>query len=132
INEGSMLKMDIEQEVSSLASAAASAADIVTNKRSLKTTVLVEDGQTLVLGGLIDDTVRTRDEKVPLLGDIPLLGKLFSYKSTNKVKQNLMVFLHPTILRDTAVADYYTGEKYSYLRQKQLKRKREKAELMIE
>ena len=132
INEGSMLKMDIEQEVSSLASAAASAADIVTNKRSLKTTVLVEDGQTLVLGGLIDDTVRTRDEKVPLLGDIPVLGKLFSYKSTNKVKQNLMVFLHPTILRDTSVADYYTGEKYSYLRQKQLTRKREKAELMID
>lgn len=132
INEGNMLKMDIEQEVSSLASAAASASDIVTNKRSLKTTVMVEDGQTLVLGGLIDDTVRTRDEKVPLLGDIPLLGKLFSYKSTTKMKQNLMVFLHPRILRDTAVADYYTGEKYSYLRQKQLRRREEKAELMID
>jgi len=132
INEGSMLKMDIEQEVSSIAPAAQSASDIVTNKRSLKTTVLVEDGQTLVLGGLIDDTVRTRNEKVPLLGDIPVLGALFRYKSTTKVKQNLMVFLHPTILRETSVADYYTGEKYSYLRQQQLQRQRDKAELMID
>ncbi|MDX1608954.1 MAG: type II secretion system secretin GspD [Halofilum sp. (in: g-proteobacteria)] len=132
INEGSMLKMEIEQEVSSLASTAQSASDIVTNKRSLKTTVLVEDGQTLVLGGLIDDTVRTRDEKVPLLGDIPLLGALFRYKSSTQVKQNLMVFLHPTILRDPALADFYTGEKYSYLRQQQLQRREQGAELMID
>jgi len=132
INEGSMLKMNIEQEVSSLASTSQSASDIVTNKRSLKTTVMVEDGQTLVLGGLIDDTVRTRDEKVPLLGDIPLLGYLFRYKETTKVKQNLMVFLHPRILRDRGLAEHYTGEKYSYLRQQQLRRKREGAELMID
>jgi len=132
INEGSTLKMDIEQEVSSIASTSQAASDIVTNKRSLKTTVMVEDGQTLVLGGLIDDTVRTRDEKVPLLGDIPLLGYLFRFKSTNKVKQNLMVFLHPRILQDRALAEQYTGEKYSYLRQQQLRRKREGAELMID
>lgn len=132
INEGSMLKMNIEQEVSSLASTSQSASDIVTNKRSLKTTVLVEDDQTLVLGGLIDDTIRTRDERVPLLGDIPLLGYLFRYKSTSKVKQNLMIFLHPRILRDRGLAEYYTGEKYSYLRQQQLRRKQEGSELMIE
>ncbi len=132
INEGSMLKMEIEQEVSNIASSAQSAADIVTNKRSLQTTVLVEDGQTLVLGGLIDDTVRTRDEKVPLLGDIPLLGYLFRYKSSTQVKQNLMVFLHPTILRDPELANLHTGEKYSFLRQKQLQRSEEGAELMID
>jgi len=132
INEGSMLKMNVEQEVSSLTSTAVSASDIVTNKRSLKTTVMIEDGQTLVLGGLIDDTVRTREEKVPLLGDIPVLGHLFRFKSTSKVKQNLMVFLHPRILHDRGLAEYYTGEKYSHLRQQQLRRKRERAELMID
>lgn len=132
INEGSMLKMEIEQEVSSIASTAQSASDIVTNKRSLRTTVLVEDGQTLVLGGLIDDSVRIREEKVPLLGDIPLLGHLFRFKSTTQVKQNLMVFLHPTILRDPELANLHTGEKYSYLRQQQLKRSKQGAALMIE
>jgi len=123
INEGNTVKMDIEQEVSSIASTAQTASDVVTNKRSLKTTVLVEDDQTLVLGGLIDDTVRTTNERVPLLGDIPVLGHLFRYKSTSKTKQNLMVFLHPRILRDKRLANYYTGEKYNYLRQEQLKRK---------
>jgi len=120
INEGSTIKLDIEQEVSTVSAASLVASDVVTNKRSIQTTVLVDDGQTLVLGGLINDELRDRQEKVPLLGDIPVLGHLFKYRSTEKVKQNLMVFLHPKILRDIATGNTYTGEKYNYLRAQQL------------
>ena len=119
INEGNTIKLDIEQEVSNVARAS-SASDIVTNKRSIKTTVMVEDGQTLVLGGLIADELRDREEKVPFLGDIPILGYLFRHQSTEKVKQNLMVFLHPVIMRDLNTSNFYTGEKYNYLRARQL------------
>ena len=132
INEGNTVKMNIEQEVSSLSSSAQTTSDVVTNKRSLKTTVLVQDDQTLVLGGLIDDTVRTTDERVPLLGDIPVLGRLFQYQRTNKIKQNLMVFLHPRILREKQLADYYTGEKYNYMRAEQVDRQRKQQTLMID
>ncbi len=132
INEGDTVKMDIEQEVSSLSSSSQTTSDVVTNKRSLKTTVLVQDDQTLVLGGLIDDTVRTTDERVPLLGDIPVLGRLFQYQRTNKIKQNLMIFLHPRILREKGLADHYTGEKYNYMRAEQADRQRKKQTLMID
>lgn len=132
INEGDTIKMNINQEVSSIASTAQTASDVITNKRSLTTTVLVEDGQTLVLGGLIDDTVQTTNEQVPLLGDIPVLGRLFSYQSTSKVKQNLMVFLHPRILREEGLANYYTGEKYSYMRSQQQTRQEESPALVDE
>ena len=121
INEGDNIKMEIEQEVSDVANTAVTgASDIVTNTRSIKTTVLVEDGQTLVLGGLIDDQVSDTRDKVPLLGDIPLLGSLFRYRTASKRKRNLMVFLHPTILRDPATADYYSRSKYDDVRQAQL------------
>ncbi|MGI9306374.1 MAG: type II secretion system secretin GspD, partial [Gammaproteobacteria bacterium] len=97
INEGDSIKMEIEQEVSDVSQTAVTgASDITTNKRSIKTTVLVEDGQTLVLGGLIDDQINDTRDKVPFLGDIPLLGGLFRYQTTNKSKRNLMIFLHPT------------------------------------
>jgi len=121
INEGDNIKMEIEQEVSDVATTAVTgASDIVTNTRSIKTTVLVEDGQTLVLGGLIDDQVNDSRDKVPFLGDIPLLGSLFRYRTTNKRKRNLMVFLHPTILRDPESADYYSRSKYEDVRTAQL------------
>jgi len=121
INEGDNIKMEIEQEVSDVSNTAVTgASDITTNKRSIKTTVLVEDGQTLVLGGLIDDQVNDTRDKVPLLGDIPLLGSLFRYRTTNKRKRNLMVFLHPTILRDPETADYYSRSKYQDMRTAQL------------
>ncbi len=121
INEGDNIKMEIEQEVSDVANQAVSgASDIVTNTRSIKTTVLVEDGQTLVLGGLIDDQVNDTRDKVPLLGDIPLLGNLFRYRTNRKAKRNLMVFLHPTILRDPDTADYYSRAKYDDVRNSQL------------
>mgnify|MGYP005748284871 FL=1 len=120
VNEGNRIKLAIEQEVSSIASSAASAADLITNKRALRTTVTVEDGQILVLGGLIEDSFRDRQEKVPLLGDIPLLGRLFRYDSTQKIKQNLMVFIHPAIIKDSVEAGAYTSRKYDYLRARQL------------
>jgi len=121
INEGNNIKMEIEQEISDVsATSVTGATDIITNKRLIKTTVLVEDGQTLVLGGLIDEQINDTQEKVPLLGDIPILGKLFRYRSTVKNKRNLMVFLHPTILRDVETADFYSRSKYNELRLAQL------------
>jgi general secretion pathway protein D len=80
----------------------------------------VEDGQILVLGGLIDDQLSESAQKVPLLGDVPLLGNLFRYRNTNKLRRNLMVFLHPVILREPAQATFYTSDKYSYIRGQQL------------
>ncbi|MDZ7748686.1 MAG: type II secretion system secretin GspD [Halofilum sp. (in: g-proteobacteria)] len=129
INEGDTIKLEIEQEVSNIAQSVQGASDLITNTRELRTTVLVDDGQTLVLGGLIDDQVRTRTEKVPLLGDIPLLGRLFRYDSTSTDKRNLMIFLHPRILHDRALANSYTGEKYSYMRNAQLERMRDSTRL---
>lgn len=118
INEGNAVVMQVEQEVSSISSDA-SAADIITDKRSIKTNILVEHGQMIVLGGLIEDRVRESEQKVPFLGDLPLLGYLFRSKQTNKDKVNLMVFIHPTILRDSDTADRYTSSKYNFVRGRQ-------------
>ena len=121
INDGNTIKMELEQEVSSVSpTALTGAADITTSTRQLKTTVLVDDGQTLVLGGLIDDQVNEVVEKVPLLGDIPFLGRLFRFSSTTKTKQNLMIFLHPVILRDADSASDFSNTKYNSLRSRQL------------
>lgn len=121
INEGDTIKLVIEQEVSQVEDNASSgASDIVTSKRTINTSVLIDDGQTLVLGGLIDENSANSVEKVPLLGDIPILGRLFQYKSKRRNKRNLMVFIHPTILRDSRTAQYYSSEKYNYLRSLQM------------
>ena len=127
INEGNTIKMVLEQEVSNVnTTALTGASDIVTSKRSIKTTVLVEDGQTLVLGGLIDDQIADVEEKVPLLGDIPILGNLFRYRSTKKTKQNLLIFLHPVIMRDSDTASRYSNSKYNFLRTQQTLYRQEK------
>jgi len=127
INDGNTIKMDLEQEVSNVnTTALTGAADITTSKRSIKTTVLVEDGQTLVLGGLIDDQITDVQEKVPLLGDIPILGSLFRYRNSQKVKRNLMIFLHPMIMRDSDTADQYSNSKYNFLRSRQMLYKQQK------
>ena len=121
INEGNAIKLEIVQEVSNVVpSATALTQGPTTNKRSIKTNVLVEDGQILVLGGLIDDQLSESAQKVPLLGDVPLLGNLFRYRNTTKLRRNLMVFLHPVILREPAQATLYTSDKYSYIRAQQL------------
>ncbi|HEY9147780.1 MAG TPA: type II secretion system protein GspD, partial [Gammaproteobacteria bacterium] len=120
INEGNAVRMEVSQEVSSLSGSSAGASDIVTNKRALKTTVMVDDGQVLVLGGLLDDQLTESEQKVPLLGDIPILGWLFRHQSTQKVKRDLMVFLHPRILRDGEQSNSLSSSKYSYIRARQM------------
>lgn len=120
INEGDAIRLDIEQSVDGIAGGSAGAGNIVTSNRSIDTTVLVDDGKTLVLGGLIKDDLVETEQKVPLLGDIPLLGALFRYTSVQKVKTNLMVFLRPTILRTQNDSHNLTRSKYNFIRSKQL------------
>ncbi len=117
INEGDAIQLSIEQEISNVAETVVpGASDIVTNKRSIKTTVLVADRQMVVLGGLIDDSLTENIQKVPLLGDIPVLGNLFKSRSTKKQKRNLMVFIQPSILREAAVFTDTSSGKYNYMR----------------
>lgn len=120
INEGNAIKMKVEQEVSSVSSSA-QAVDLITSKRSLKTNVIVDDGQMIVLGGLIKEDFQDNEQRVPGLGDIPLLGWFFRYNKTTKVKTNLMVFIQPTILKDAALTAAHTGDKYNFIRAQQLK-----------
>lgn len=129
INEGDSVRLDLHQEVSSLAPAVSGAVDLVTNKRELNTSVLVADDATLVLGGLVSSDNKDTINKVPALGDIPLLGNLFRYRNANRSKRNLMIFLHPKILRDAAIEAAVSNEKYNYIRTEQLKM-RQTRELM--
>lgn len=118
INEGDAVQMTIEQEVSSLSGA--TSVDVIINKREMKTTVMADDGETIVLGGLIDEDVQESVSKIPLLGDIPVLGRLFSSTSTSKQKRNLMVFIRPTIVRDGKRMREISSTKYNYMRALQL------------
>jgi len=120
INEGNAIQLQIEQEVSSLTRSTVATADVVTNKRTIKTSVMVEDGKMVVLGGLISDELQQVTQKVPVLGDIPVLGALFRSESVEKVKRNLMIFLHPVIVRDDASSAQVSQSKYGYMRAKQL------------
>lgn len=118
INAGGVLRLEIEQEISSLTPSPGdiTVADVITNKRSIKSTVLAHDGQVIVLGGLIQDDVTHTESKVPLLGDIPVIGRLFSSTRDSHVKRNLMVFLRPSVVRDAARAVDLSGRKYDQLR----------------
>lgn len=119
INDGATLRLEIDQEISSLAptaTTASGATDLITNKRSIKSTVLAEDGQIVVLGGLIQDDVTQSVSKVPLLGDIPWLGALFRSTKDVHTKRNLMVFLRPMIIRDATGLAAISGKKYSDIR----------------
>ena len=120
INEGSGVKLLIEQETSSLNASASGAIDLITNTRTITTSVFVEDKNILVLGGLIDEQLRENEQRVPLLGSIPGIGALFRSESTELVKTNLMVFIRPTILRDSTQATFETNAKYRYIRDLQL------------
>ena len=123
INEGDSIKLDIQQEVSSiLGPVAVGASEIVTNLRSLETVVMVEDNQTIVLGGLIDDDVQEAERKIPLLGDIPLLGRLFTSTTTSRTKKNLAIFLKPSIIRDIGDMSEITNSKYNFLKAEQMLR----------
>ena len=123
INEGDSIKLDIQQEVSSiLGPVAVGASEIVTNLRSLETVVMVEDNQTIVLGGLIDDDVQEAERKIPLLGDIPLLGRLFKSTTTSRTNKNLAIFLKPSIIRDIGDMSEITNSKYNFLKAEQMLR----------
>ena len=117
INEGNAMVLDISQEISSIAQSASGAVDLITNQRIVETTVIVEDGEILVLGGLLEDVLRESNQSVPILGSIPLLGNLFRSRRTEKVKTNLMIFIRPTILRDTATTAMETDQKYNMMRE---------------
>ncbi|MES9970492.1 MAG: type II secretion system secretin GspD [Candidatus Thiodiazotropha sp.] len=131
INEGNSIQLEIEQEISSInSSASTGTSDIVTNKRTIKTVVMVDDGNTIVLGGLIEEDLQQVEEKVPILGDVPLLGALFRSNKTSKVKRNLMVFLRPVVIRDDAVNTQIASDKYNYFRAQQLKMKQQGVNLM--
>jgi len=114
ISEGGTVRLQLYQEVSSVEDTL-NPAGVITNKRAVESTVLVDDGQIVVIGGLIQDSVRDAVEKVPVLGDIPLLGALFKFKTRSRTKTNLMVFLRPTVLRDAGRARSLTDSRYDYI-----------------
>ncbi len=116
INEGKTVELKIQQEVSSVQTTSAAGEGLITNKRTINTNVIVNNGQTIVLGGLIDTHEEQNDERVPVLGSIPVLGELFRYRKNTKTKQNLMVFIRPEILRSGIDTARYTQEKYDYMR----------------
>ena len=120
INDGDAIKLEISQEVSALAGSVQGAADLVTTQRTIRTEVLVNDGQIIVLGGLQEDRYIDSQQKVPILGSIPIIGRLFSFSNTTKSNQNLMVFLRPVILKDRMTADHFTTAKYAAIRDEQL------------
>lgn len=129
INEGDSVQLQIEQEVSNVLGANG-AVDVRFAKRQLNTSVIVQDGQMLVLGGLIDERALESESKVPLLGDIPVLGHLFKSTSTQVEKKNLMVFIKPTIIRDGMTADGITQRKYNFIRAEQLYKSEQGLKLM--
>lgn len=116
INVDNSVRLDIVQEVSSIAESSA-ASDVITNKREIKTKVMVEDNGLVILGGLISDELSTSNQRVPLLGDIPYLGRLFRSDATKNTKQNLMVFIRPRILRDGPSLAGLSEDKYRTLQQ---------------
>ncbi len=132
INEGSGVKLKIEQETSSISAGAAGAVDLVTNSRTITTSVFVNDGEVLILGGLIDDQMRETEQRVPGLGRIPGLGWLFRARKTERVKTNLMVFIRPTILRNSEDSRFQTNAKYRYIQDLQREMNQEGVRLMRE
>ncbi|HVC37729.1 MAG TPA: type II secretion system secretin GspD [Gammaproteobacteria bacterium] len=119
INEGNSILLKIDQIISNLTGNSVGGQP-VTNTREIKTSVMAQSGEIIVLGGLLDHQLIENEQHVPLLGSIPLLGNLFKYRSTTYTKSNLMLFIQPTILRSPEAADNYTSEGYKYLRNLQL------------
>lgn len=119
INEGDVVRLQVLQEVSAVVPSAEgiNSADLITNKRSIRTTILADEGETIVLGGLIQDDFTDSESKVPLLGDIPLIGRLFKSQRRSRVKRNLLVFLRPSIIRNSETLREVTERKYSHIRE---------------
>ncbi|WP_157995291.1 type II secretion system secretin GspD [Peristeroidobacter soli] len=131
INEGTAVQLKIEQENSNLTQGVTGAVDLITNKRTISTTVLVEDGGMIVLGGLITESANEGESRVPILGNIPIIGELFKTRNGTKEKRNLMVFIRPTILRDGVQAAITTSAKYNVLRDQQLQRGNRKGKVTL-
>lgn len=125
INEGDTVLLNIEQEVSTISGDVRDASDIVTNQRKISTSILAGNKETVVLGGLISDTINHTERRVPILGSLPLLGRLFRSRSERLERTNLLVFIKPTIIRNSEDANEVTAEKYRYIRdihQRQVRR----------
>lgn len=116
VSESGSVRMQIFQEVSAVVPTATTAQGIVTNRRAIETNVLVDDGQIVVLGGLIEERVEGGESKVPGLGDVPVVGQLFRYDNRKRTKTNLLVFLRPVVLRDAEAAYGVTSDRYDYMR----------------
>ena len=116
ISESGTIKMQIYQEVSSIDTSVASSSGLITNKRSIESNVLVEDGSIIVLGGLLQDTASNNQEQVPGLGDIPIFGHLFKSNARSRKKTNLMLFLRPVVVRDGAAAEALSMGRYEQMR----------------
>ena len=129
INEGDSIVLEIVQEVSSLTGA--TEVDVVTNERKIDTQILIADGQTVVLGGLIKDEMQESEQRVPFLGSIPILGRAFRNTSVKVTKSNLMVFIRATVVRDVVTLTGATAEKYRYIQSEQMKQ-RERGALLGE
>jgi general secretion pathway protein D len=129
-SEGDLVILKISQEASNVAANSFNAVDLVTNKRTITTNVLIEDGGIIVLGGLIADQVTGSEQRVPILGHIPLIGELFRVRNTQRHKSNLMFFIRPKILRDGVQTAVETNTKYNNLRDQQLKMHNGKAPLL--
>lgn len=130
INEGNSMMLKISQEISSIAQSAVGAVDLITNQRTIDTTVIVDDGEILVLGGLIQDTLLESVQSVPILGKIPLLGNLFRSRKTEKKKTNLMIFIRAEIMRDSIDTAFQTNAKYNMILDVQKNRGSDAIQLM--
>jgi len=119
ITEGGTIRLTLYQEVSRIDPTLSTSTSTVLSKRSLESTVIVDDTQVVVLGGLIQDELDTGSNKVPILGDIPIAGALFRYDTRGRTKTNLMIFIKPTVLRTGAAGRELTSERYDYLRGEQ-------------
>jgi general secretion pathway protein D len=132
INEGDTVLLKLQIESSSLSGSSEGAVDLVTNKNVITTSVLIKDGGTLVLGGLIQDSVTNSNNSVPFLGSIPILGELFRARNTQKTKTDFLIFLQPRILRNDAQAAIETDAKYDYMRQEQRKSAHDKTKIPLQ
>ncbi len=121
VSESGSVKLKVFQEISSVVptSSAIRSADLITNKRSIENTVLVDDGQIAVIGGLVSDDTKNGDSKIPFLGDLPFIGNLFKYQTRSRDKTNLMIFLRPVVMRDSRDTAKLTGSRYEYIRGEQ-------------
>jgi general secretion pathway protein D len=120
VSEGGTVKMAIYQETSAIDATQSNVSGLITTKRAIQTNVLVDNGEIVVLGGLIDDRSGNGTEKVPGLGDIPVVGNLFKYQTTNREKTNLMVFLRPTLMRTADQNTNIASDRYEYIRGQQI------------